>query len=94
MDILRNEIEEHLKRVQGWVLADGSIEKEYEFKDFKEAIGFINKVADAAERENHHPNILLHNWNKVKLTLTTHAVGGLSEKDFSLALRIDETKLR
>lgn len=75
-------------------MADGSIEKEYEFKDFKEAIGFINKVADAAERENHHPNILLHNWNKVKLTLTTHAVGGLSEKDFSLALRIDETKLR
>ncbi len=74
------------------MLTEGTIEKEFKFKDFKEAVEFVNKVADAAELENHHPNILLHDWNKVKLTLTTHAVKGLSEKDFALALKIDEIR--
>ena len=69
------------------------MKKEYEFKDFRQAIQFINKVADVAEAENHHPNILLHDWNKVRLTLSTHAVSGISQKDFSLASKIDEINL-
>ena len=65
------------------------IEKEYKFKNFKEAIAFINKVGEIAEEEGHHPDISLHDWNKVKLSLTTHAIGGLSENDFILASKID-----
>jgi 4a-hydroxytetrahydrobiopterin dehydratase len=73
-----------------WKLTGDSIEKNFKFKDFKEAIRFINRVADIAESENHHPDILLWSWNNVKLTLTTHTAKGLSEKDFSLASKIDE----
>ncbi|HEX8932258.1 MAG TPA: 4a-hydroxytetrahydrobiopterin dehydratase [Patescibacteria group bacterium] len=65
------------------------IEKEYKFKNFKEALAFINKVGAIAEKEGHHPDIYLHNWNRVKLSLMTHAIGGLSENDFILASKID-----
>jgi 4a-hydroxytetrahydrobiopterin dehydratase len=65
------------------------IEKEYKFKDFKEAMAFINKVGKIAEEEGHHPDIFLHNYRFVKLTLMTHAIGGLSENDFILATKID-----
>ena len=76
--------------LSGWHdVAEKSIEKEYKFKDFKEALGFINRVGEIAESEGHHPDINLHNWNKVKLTLSTHAIGGLSENDFILASKID-----
>lgn len=68
---------------------DKYIEKDYKFKDFKEALAFVNKVGEIAEAEGHHPDINLHNWNKVKLTLSTHAIGGLSENDFILASKID-----
>ena len=50
---------------------------------------FVNRVADAAEERNHHPDILVHGWNSVRLTLTTHAHGGLTEADFDLAAQID-----
>lgn len=66
------------------------IEKEYKFKNFKEALEFVNKVGKIAESEGHHPDINLHEWNKVKLTLTTHAIGGLSENDFIMASKIDD----
>ena len=74
----------------GWVAVDEKrIEKEYKFKDFKEALAFVNRVGEIAEQENHHPDINLHGWNKVKLTLSTHVIGGLSENDFILASKID-----
>ena len=65
------------------------IEKDYKFKNFKEALYFVNKVGEIAESEGHHPDINLYGWNKVKLSLTTHAIGGLSENDFILASKID-----
>jgi 4a-hydroxytetrahydrobiopterin dehydratase len=65
------------------------LEKEYKFKDFKAALAFVNKVGALAEQEAHHPDILLHRWNRVDLRLTTHAIGGLSENDFILASKID-----
>lgn len=74
----------------GWAdKEEKMIEKDYKFKDFKQALEFINKVGELAESEGHHPDIYLHNWNKVKLTLSTHAIGGLSENDFILASKID-----
>jgi 4a-hydroxytetrahydrobiopterin dehydratase len=91
--MLREEAEKHLKQVKDWKLADNALEKNFKLSNFRQAIEFINKVADIAEEENHHPNILLWGWNNVKLTLSTHAVKGLSEKDFVLASRIDQIKL-
>ncbi|MGH7204291.1 MAG: 4a-hydroxytetrahydrobiopterin dehydratase [Candidatus Levyibacteriota bacterium] len=74
----------------GWTaFEDKMIVKDYKFKDFKAAVEFVNKVGKIAESEGHHPDINLHNWNKVTLTLTTHAIGGLSENDFILASKID-----
>ena len=91
--MLREEAEKHLKQVKDWKLVDNSIEKNYKLINFRQAIEFIDKVADIAEAENHHPDILLWGWNNVKLTLSTHTVKGLSENDFVLASRIDEIKL-
>jgi 4a-hydroxytetrahydrobiopterin dehydratase len=65
------------------------LEKEYKFKDFKSALDFVNKVGVVAESEGHHPDILMYGWNKVRISLTTHAINGLSENDFILASKID-----
>lgn len=74
----------------GWIEREEKmIEKEYKFRNFKEALAFVNKVGALAEEEGHHPDINLHGWNKVTLTLSTHAIGGLSENDFILASKID-----
>jgi len=79
------------KELTGWDVKDEKVlEKNYKFKNFKEALGFLNKVGELAESEGHHPDMKLYGWNKVKLSLTTHAIGGLSENDFILASKIDE----
>lgn len=65
------------------------ISAEFKFKNFKEAIAFVNKVADIAESEGHHPDIHI-NYSKVKLELWTHAIGGLSINDFILASKINQ----
>lgn len=65
------------------------IQRKFKFKDFKKAMEFVNKVADLAEEEGHHPDISIH-WNRVTLTLWTHAIGGLSENDFIMAAKINE----
>ncbi len=59
------------------------------FADFAQAIAFVNRVAEAAEAANHHPDITVHGWNKVRLELSTHSEGGLTEADFGMAARID-----
>ncbi len=71
-----------------------TIEKDFKFDNFRQAIDFINRVAEDAEAVNHHPEILLWNWNNVKLKLTTHSVRGLSENDFVLAEKINRIKLK
>lgn len=77
----------HLK---DWILSDDAkrISKKYAFKDFKEALAFVNAVGAIAEQEGHHPDIEL-GWGKVSITLTTHAIGGLSQNDFIVAAKID-----
>ena len=73
-----------------WKLSDGKqISRNFKFKNFKEALLFVNKVGEIAETEGHHPDISLYNWNMVQLALTTHAIQGLSENDFILAAKID-----
>ena len=89
---MKEDIEKNLRQVEGWNLVGNAIEKNYTFHNFKQAVEFINKVADLAEEENHHPDILLWSWNNVKITLTTHSVKRPSSKDFVLASRIDQIK--
>ncbi len=79
-----------LEQVVGWHLDNGSITKDFKFNDFNQAIKFIDAVAEIAEKENHHPEILLWKINNVKLTLKTYCTNNLSNLDFSLAKKIDE----
>ncbi|MBI4021086.1 MAG: 4a-hydroxytetrahydrobiopterin dehydratase [Candidatus Aenigmarchaeota archaeon] len=84
-----------LKRVPGWTLAaEGvlSIRRDFEFTDFVHALEFVNKVACLAEGEGHHPDLLIHSWNRVRLTLSTHALQGLTENDFIVAAKINALK--
>jgi 4a-hydroxytetrahydrobiopterin dehydratase len=66
-----------------------AIAREFKFADFAAAVAFVNRVAEVAEALNHHPDILLHGWNNVRLTLSTHSQGGVTAADFELAARID-----
>ena len=72
-----------------WTLEDSMIVRDLKFKDFAAAIQFVDRVAEVAETYDHHPDILLHGWNKLKLSLTNHAAGGLTEIDFDMAARFD-----
>ncbi len=83
--------EEISERLSGgdWKREGEHIVRDWQFENFAEAISFVNRVAEAAEAANHHPDILLHGWNKVRLTLSTHSAGGLTEADFRLAGEID-----
>jgi 4a-hydroxytetrahydrobiopterin dehydratase len=78
------------KNIPTWQVADDAkkITKTFKFKDFKESMNFVNKIADIAEGEGHHPDIYIY-YNKVKIDLTTHAVKGLSNNDFIVASKID-----
>jgi len=73
-----------------WELGEGAtrLSRRFEFRDFVQAMEFVNRVAGIAEAEGHHPDIAIH-WNKVELTLWTHAIGGLHENDFIVAAKID-----
>jgi 4a-hydroxytetrahydrobiopterin dehydratase len=84
-----NEIMNKLKNLDNWSFDNNQIHSDYQFEDFKEALNFVNKVGDEAEKMNHHPDIFLHSWNKVKITVSTHSEGGVTEKDFKLAGIID-----
>ncbi len=85
------ELERHLADREGWQRSpDGkAIEREWKLADFAAALAFVNRVADAAQAANHHPDILVHGWNRVRLTLSTHSEGGVTDADFALAARID-----
>ncbi|MEN9561337.1 MAG: hypothetical protein RIQ56_610 [Candidatus Parcubacteria bacterium] len=80
-----------LKEIPEWKLStDGrGISRKFDFRDFIDAIVFVNDVAQLAEEEGHHPNIFIHDYNKVQIELTTNAINGLSENDFILAAKIN-----
>jgi 4a-hydroxytetrahydrobiopterin dehydratase len=79
----------YLPQVPGWEIREGkSIRRRFSFKDFREAMAFVNRIAELAEEEGHHPDFFL-SYNRVRVDLTTHAIGGLSENDFILAAKID-----
>jgi 4a-hydroxytetrahydrobiopterin dehydratase len=84
------EIRPYLGQVSSeWRVTDGKkIEREFSFGDFKEAMAFVNNVADLAEKEGHHPDFHIH-YSRVTIELWTHAIDGLSENDFIMAAKID-----
>jgi 4a-hydroxytetrahydrobiopterin dehydratase len=79
-----------LEGTPDWKLEEKAtrLARRFEFEDFKKAIEFVNRVAELAEEQGHHPDIAIH-WNQVDLVLWTHAIGGLHENDFILAAKID-----
>jgi 4a-hydroxytetrahydrobiopterin dehydratase len=83
------EIDERLAALGDWHRDGEAIVRDLECKDFAAAIAAVNAVAIAAEEANHHPDILVHGWNKLRLTVTNHSAGGLTQADFDLAAAID-----
>jgi 4a-hydroxytetrahydrobiopterin dehydratase len=86
------QINRQLAQVGNWHREGDEIIREFEFGDFKRALEFVNRVAEQAEALNHHPDIFLHDWNRVRLSITTHDAGGLTEKDFNLAEHINRLR--
>jgi 4a-hydroxytetrahydrobiopterin dehydratase len=82
-------IGEFLKEVPAWLLGEDKISRGLKFKNFREALGFVNRVGELSESEGHHPDILIHSWNRVQLTLQTDAIHALTENDFILAAKIE-----
>jgi 4a-hydroxytetrahydrobiopterin dehydratase len=82
-------IEDLLEVVEGWAARNGKLEKGFRFPDFRAAMAFLNRVAEVAEAEGHHPDFCVH-YNRVDFTVWTHAIDGISENDFVLAAKIDE----
>jgi 4a-hydroxytetrahydrobiopterin dehydratase len=83
-----DEINKHLTKLPGWSLKKNAIEREWVFKDFKEALRFINKIGQIAENHNHHPEIY-NVYSKVKLRFNTHDEGGITLKDIKIATEIN-----
>ena len=86
------EIQEKLAELNGWELDGNAIKKAWQFRDFSEAIWFINQVAELAEKHDHHPE-LFNVYNRVELRFSTHDAGGLTAKDFAIAREIDRISL-
>ena len=90
--LTQDEITKNLSSLSGWKQEGKHIEKLFQLKDFAEALTFVNKLGAEAEKMNHHPDIFIHSWNKVKITISTHSEGGITKKDFQLAEKIEGLK--
>jgi 4a-hydroxytetrahydrobiopterin dehydratase len=88
MKISLVDAEQRVKALPGWRLEGDEIRKQYVFKDFVEAIAFVNRIAPEAQASDHHPDILI-NYKRVTLTYSTHSEGGLTDKDFAGAAAAD-----
>src|SRR5207237_9097600 len=81
-------INDRMLRLRGWTREDWAISRTVQFRDFKESKAFVDRVAEAAEKEQHHPDIHIE-YNKVRLVLSTPSAGGLTAKAFALAAESD-----
>ena len=90
--LTNKEINIKINEIDNWKIIDGTLCKEFEFVNFVKSIEFINKIADVAENQQHHP-VLTNSYNYLKIELKTHDVDGISDKDFKLAKTIDDLKL-
>ncbi|MHB8375567.1 MAG: 4a-hydroxytetrahydrobiopterin dehydratase [Dehalococcoidia bacterium] len=83
-----SEVDVRLGAHAGWERRGEEIRKEFKFSDFKQAMAFVNRVADAANAADHHPDITI-SYDRVTMTLSTHSEGGVTAKDFEMAAKID-----
>jgi 4a-hydroxytetrahydrobiopterin dehydratase len=83
-----DQIAQHLARTPGWALADGAIEKRYDFADYHRTMAFVNAVAWVAHVEDHHPDLAV-SYNRCTVRFNTHSVGGISINDFICAAKVD-----
>ncbi|MBU1096057.1 MAG: 4a-hydroxytetrahydrobiopterin dehydratase [Ignavibacteriae bacterium HGW-Ignavibacteriae-2] len=86
----KSELDKYSTEIKGWDFFDKKIFKEFVFKNFSDALSFTLQVGIESEKKDHHPDICLHSWNKVNITLSTHSQGGITKKDIELAKIIDE----
>ncbi len=84
----KGEAQELMHELPQWTVGQETVEREFRFKDFREAMDFVNQVAAVANREDHHPDLSI-SYNKVRITLTTHKIKGLSMNDLIVAAKID-----
>lgn len=90
MEVIQiKELEKYLSEMKHWFIEGNSITKNYVFPNFKDAMKFVNKVADLAEEKNHHPDIKIFNYRNVTINLSTHSAGGVTQKDLEFARQID-----
>lgn len=89
--LIDEKIQENVKELDGWIADTETslLQKEFEFENFTDGMVFVNRVAEIAEEENHHPDICI-SYSSVMIMLTTHDAGGLTQKDFNMAKRIEE----
>lgn len=88
--LAETEIQEKLTGFPGWVYENQELKKDFKLKDFVTALAFVIRVGRHAEELGHHPDILIHGYNKVQFSLSTHDAGGVTEKDFTLVESIDK----
>ena len=93
MKLSQVDIAERMNTVHGWRLEQNAIEKQFTFKDFPEAVAFVNRLVPDAEAADHHPDIHI-NYKRVTLVYSTHSEGGLTEKDFAGAVMADRIAAR
>ena len=90
--LTQDEVRTGLLSLDDWFYLNNSIEKEFKLKSFSDAIAFVVKIGIESEKIDHHPDIFLHSWNKVKIILSTHSDGGVTADDFKLAQIIDDIR--
>lgn len=84
-----DQIQQRLQHLQGWKFENNAITKQFTLKGFRAAMALVNKVAEAAEKATHHPDIVI-NYNRVTFACSTHDAGGVTEKDIALAKAIED----
>ena len=92
MKLSQPDVDQRMQSLSGWSLQGDEIRKQYTFRNFPEAIAFVNRIAPEAEAADHHPDILI-NYKRVTLTYSTHSEGGLTDKDFAGAAAADRSAL-
>jgi 4a-hydroxytetrahydrobiopterin dehydratase len=81
-------VNEMLAQLSGWSVENGILTRDVKLKNFRAALDLVNRIGEIAESEGHHPDLSIHGWNRVRVDLVTHSIGGLSENDFILAAKI------
>jgi 4a-hydroxytetrahydrobiopterin dehydratase len=86
--LTQEEVRDLMPQLPDWSIEHGRLSRDMRLRNFKEALALVNKIGEVAEAENHHPDITIHRWNRVRIELYTHSVEGLSMNDFILAAKI------